>query len=97
MCRWPSRSGGAFYVFSTAANAVGLPAASPYLGIAVLLTFAIAWSYFILLEWLGNGQTIGKRMFGLRVIADEGAPAGFLPGFPPAGPCSAVCGGHRND
>src|SRR4029079_2839750 len=25
-----------------------------------------------------NGQTIGKRMFGLRVIADDGAPAGFI-------------------
>jgi uncharacterized RDD family membrane protein YckC len=68
---------GAFYMFSTLADAIGLQAASPYFGIAVLLTFAVAWSYFILLEWLGNGQTIGKRMFGLRVIADDGAPAGF--------------------
>ena len=43
----------------------------------MLLTFAVAWSYFIFLEWLGNGQTIGKRIFGLRVIADDGSPAGF--------------------
>jgi uncharacterized RDD family membrane protein YckC len=68
---------GAFFMFTIAAAAVGFPAASPYFGIAVLLTFAVAWSYFILLEWLGNGQTIGKRMFGLRVIAEDGAPAGF--------------------
>ncbi|HEV8671179.1 MAG TPA: RDD family protein [Candidatus Limnocylindria bacterium] len=69
---------GAFYVFTQVANAVGVQTASPYFGIATLLTFAIAWSYFILFEWLGNGQTIGKRMFGLRVIADDGAPAGFI-------------------
>jgi uncharacterized RDD family membrane protein YckC len=69
---------GAFYMFNLFAGAVGFFAASPFFGIALLLTFAIAWSYFILLEWLGNGQTIGKRIFGLRVIADDGAPAGFI-------------------
>ena len=68
---------GAFFLFSLAAGLIGFPAVGPYFGIAVLLTFAVAWSYFILLEWLGNGQTIGKRIFGLRVIADDGSPAGF--------------------
>ena len=68
---------GAFWMFTQLASAVGFQSASPYFGIAVLLTFAVAWSYFILFEWLGNGQTLGKRMFGLRVIADDGAPAGF--------------------
>src|SRR5688500_20188076 len=67
----------AFFMFTTFAGAVGFESASPYFGIVVLLTFAVAWSYFILLEWLGNGQTIGKRIFGLRVIADDGAPAGY--------------------
>src|SRR5258705_4902533 len=69
---------GAFYMFNLFAGAVGFQAASPYFGIALLLTFAVAWSYYILLEWLGNGQTLGKRIFGLRVIADDGAPAGFI-------------------
>ena len=50
----------------------------PLAGLVVLVTFAIAWSYFVLLEWIWNGQTIGKRIFGLRVIADDGAPAGFI-------------------
>ena len=68
---------GAFFMFSLFAGVVGFQGAAPYFGIAALLTFTIAWSYFILLEWLGNGQTIGKRIFGLRVIADDGAPAGF--------------------
>jgi len=68
---------GALFVFGLFASAVGIETASLFFGIFVLLTFAIAWSYFIFFEWLGNGQTIGKRMFGLRVIADDGAPAGF--------------------
>src|SRR5207247_8931231 len=68
---------GAFFLFSLAAGAIGLPAVGPYVGIAVLFTFAVAWSYFILLEWLSTGQTIGKRIFGLRVIADDGSPAAF--------------------
>ena len=68
---------GAFFMFTLFAGMVGFESASPFFGIAALLTFAVAWSYFILLEWLGNGQTIGKRIFGLRVIADDGAPAGF--------------------
>src|SRR6266513_818176 len=68
---------GAFFMFTLAAAAFGFPAASPYFGIAVLLTFAVAWMYIILLEWVGNGQPVGKRMFGLRVIADDGAHAGF--------------------
>jgi uncharacterized RDD family membrane protein YckC len=68
---------GALFMFTKLAEVVGLSAASPFFGIAVLVTFAIAWGYFILFEWLGNGQTLGKRMFGLRVIADDGSPAGF--------------------
>ena len=68
---------GAFFMFSLFAGLVGFESASPFFGITALITFAVAWSYFIVLEWLGNGQTIGKRMFGLRVIADDGAPAGF--------------------
>src|SRR5437773_12116609 len=69
---------GAFFMFTTFANAIGVQAASPYFGIAVLLTFALAWSYFILLEWLGNGQTILKRIFGLRVTAADCAHAGSI-------------------
>lgn len=49
-----------------------------WLGVFILLTLLLAWSYFVLLEWLWQGQTIGKRMFGLRVIRDDGAPAGFI-------------------
>lgn len=47
-------------------------------GIAVLALALIAWSYFVVLEWLWQGQTLGKRMFGLRVIRADGSPAGFV-------------------
>jgi uncharacterized RDD family membrane protein YckC len=46
-------------------------------GAALLLTLTLVWAYFILLEWLWNGQTIGKRAFGLRVITEDGSPAPF--------------------
>ncbi|MDE3102944.1 MAG: RDD family protein [Chloroflexota bacterium] len=47
-------------------------------GAEVMLTLLVAWAYFILLEWLWNGRTVGKRLFGLRVIAADGSPASFV-------------------
>jgi hypothetical protein len=41
----------------------------------LILTSWVA--YFVLLEWLWNGQTIGKRRAGLRVIGPDGEPARF--------------------
>jgi uncharacterized RDD family membrane protein YckC len=68
---------GALFAFSLFASLAG-PVAGPFFGVLVLLTFTLAWSYFVLLEWLWQGQTLGKRLYGLRVIRDDGAPAGFL-------------------
>ncbi len=39
--------------------------------IAMFLAFA---SYFIIFEWLWNGQTPGKRLLKLRVIREDGRP-----------------------
>ena len=39
--------------------------------IAIFLVFA---SYFIVFEWLWNGQTPGKRIMKLRVIREDGRP-----------------------
>jgi hypothetical protein len=47
------------------------------MGIALILTLSLIWAYFILLEWLWNGQTLGKRVYGLRVITEDGSPAPF--------------------
>ena len=46
-------------------------------GVAAFLILVSWVSYFVLLEWLWNGQTIGKRRAGLRVIGPDGEPARF--------------------
>src|SRR2546430_38604 len=46
-------------------------------GLTLIVTLGLIWAYFILLEWLWNGQTIGKRVFKLRVINEDGPPAQF--------------------
>ncbi len=33
--------------------------------------------YPIVMEWLTNGRTVGKLVFGLRVVRDDGGPIGF--------------------
>lgn len=68
---------GAIYAFESLNDLAG-GSALQFFGVSVLLTFAVAWAYFVLLEWLWQGQTVGKRLFGLRVIRDDGAPAGFV-------------------
>jgi uncharacterized RDD family membrane protein YckC len=36
--------------------------------------FVIMWGYRIVFEVLLNGQTLGKRLVGLRVVSDQGVP-----------------------
>lgn len=40
--------------------------------------FLLLFGYFIFFEALWNGQTPGKKMFGLRVVKDAGRPVDFL-------------------
>jgi uncharacterized RDD family membrane protein YckC len=47
-------------------------------GIYLLVYFMVFWGYPILCEVLFDGQTPGKRALELRVIADDGAPVGWL-------------------
>ena len=54
------------------------PSLDEWAGWKVFVELFIAWLYFVLLEWLWNGQTIGKRLFGLRVISEDGEPARFV-------------------
>src|SRR2546425_2942061 len=54
------------------------PSLGEWAGWEVFVELLIAWLYFVLLEWLWNGQTIGKRLFGLRVISEDGEPARFV-------------------
>jgi uncharacterized RDD family membrane protein YckC len=43
-----------------------------------LLNFLIFWGYYVLFEYLWNGQTPGKRLVKVRVLRVDGNPAGFI-------------------
>ena len=42
--------------------------------ILIISWFVIYFCYFIVCEMITNGQSIGKKLFGLRVIKDNGEP-----------------------
>ncbi len=44
------------------------------IALLIIVLFLIFSSYFIVFEWLWNGQTPGKRLLKLRVIRDDGRP-----------------------
>lgn len=44
------------------------------IAIMILIVFVVFAAYFILFEWLWNGQTPGKRLLKLRVIREDGRP-----------------------
>ncbi|HEX7476366.1 MAG TPA: RDD family protein [Polyangiales bacterium] len=43
-----------------------------------VLAFLIQWGYGAVLEWKWHGQTLGKRVVGLRVLQDSGTPITFV-------------------
>ncbi len=51
---------------------IGIVSADAAIGLAMLLYFAGAIAYSVLLEWLWRGQTLGKRVLGLRVQDADG-------------------------
>ena len=44
------------------------------IALMIIILFLIFSGYFILFEWLWNGQTPGKRLMKLRVIREDGRP-----------------------
>lgn len=46
--------------------------------ILLVLVFVIQWGYSTLFEWLWGGQTIGKRLVGLRAISENGVRMSFV-------------------
>jgi len=67
------------YGFSIAAMIAGL-AIDSYVatGMVMFAVFLVPFAYFILLEGLWNGQTIGKKALGIRVRLADGTPITFL-------------------
>lgn len=47
------------------------------IAVLILALFVIWTSYFVVFEWLWNGQTPGKRWLKLRVIREDGRPITF--------------------
>ncbi|MCA9114789.1 MAG: RDD family protein [Planctomycetaceae bacterium] len=48
-------------------------------GLALVTLFLVQWAYYVISEGFYNGQSPGKRAFGLRVIQENGAPVTFWP------------------
>lgn len=48
-------------------------------GLLLIAMFLVYWGYPIAFELLNHGQTLGKKVMGLRVIGDTGAPVGWIP------------------
>lgn len=64
-------------VASIVLGLLGTAGYGPYL----VLTFVVFWFYPVLFEVLDHGRTPGKRALGLRVVAANGAPVGWLAAF----------------
>ncbi len=47
------------------------------IGLLLIVWFVVAWLYPVLFEVLRQGQTIGKRTFGIYVCMDNGMPIGW--------------------
>jgi uncharacterized RDD family membrane protein YckC len=64
----------------TALAGLGLGTTATELGMAAqfVVWFVVDWGYMVLLESVWSGQTIGKRVMGLRVIQDTGVRVGPL-------------------
>lgn len=47
------------------------------IAIMIIVLFLVFTGYFVMFEWLWNGQTPGKRLLKLRVIREDGRPITF--------------------
>ena len=69
---------GLLYALAFAAGAFGaIVGTTPAIVLVFVGLFMIVFGYPALLEARWNGQTVGKRVFGLRVVTVEGAPVRF--------------------
>ena len=73
---WALLSLSGFDAYSAEATASELFQEMPKWTMAILIVvvFLIFAGYFVVFEWLWNGQTPGKRLLKLRVIREDGRP-----------------------
>ena len=51
------------------------------IGVYLVFLFLVVWAYPVAFEAMWDGQTPGKRAMGLRVVAANGAPVGWMASF----------------
>lgn len=67
-----------FFLLANLLSAADLSeSASWFAALFGLVSFAFLWGYYIFFEMLWNGQSPGKRWFGLRVLRTDGTPIGL--------------------
>jgi uncharacterized RDD family membrane protein YckC len=65
-----------FFGFVTGMTGLGFSTA---FAIWTVTYFILSWGYGVILEYTWNGQTIGKRMLGIRVVMTDGQRIGLVP------------------
>jgi len=69
--------GAIFYLLAMAAMVFQYIDLQLSTGVVLFLTFLLPVAYFVLLEGLWNGQTVGKKAMNLRVRMADGTPVTF--------------------
>lgn len=72
--------GAALLLFGGAGRLLGASAEGSSLVLAVwaIISFGLLWGYYLLFELIWNGQSPGKRLFGLRTVREGGRPIGAV-------------------
>ncbi|MFC7204288.1 RDD family protein [Haloferax namakaokahaiae] len=70
---------GVFIVFGFIGGSVGDGGIITFLGF--IASFATFVGYFFLLEGYWNGQTVGKRLVGIKVVKEDGSPCDLMSSF----------------
>lgn len=70
--------GGALLAGSVVASLLGILLGGFATAIYFVAAFLVQWGYGSVLEWLWAGQTVGKRVVGIRVLTAAGTRISFM-------------------
>lgn len=65
-------------IFGLVLGLIGLALGGIAIALLFVVFFVVQWFYFVILEWRFDGQTLGKRVLGLRTIDERGFRIGFF-------------------